>query len=481
MRLIIIGSGYVGLVSGACLAELGHAVLCVDSDAGKVARLRAGDIPIFEPKLAEMIARNVARRRLGFADGLPAFGAEVDAVFIAVGTPPLANGQGANVESVLAAAKDIAAKATRDVLVVIKSTVPVGTGDAVEQLIRRERPSLRAVVASNPEFLREGSAIDDFMEPDRIVLGTDDISARQTLTTLYDVLGQMGTPVMCMGRRAAELTKYAANAFLAIKIAYVNEIADLCEAVGAEIDQVAVAVGLDSRIGHQFLQAGPGYGGSCFPKDSAALLATAQDHAVGLRLVESAIAANDARKRAMGRRIVRAMGGTVAGRTVGILGLTFKPDTDDIRDAPAMALIASLQRIGLKVRVYDPQGMEGARRLLNDVTFADSAYHCAEGAECLVLATQWAEFGDLEAARLARLVKTRVLVDLRNGLDAAKFVAAGFVVHGIGRPQRSPAARPVPVLLRGRAPRATLPPPKRSLNGGGEAVTPALQENTLPR
>lgn len=480
MRLIIIGSGYVGLVSGACLAELGHAVLCVDNDAGKVARLRSGDIPIFEPKLAELISRNVGRQRLGFADCLPPFGAEVDAVFIAVGTPPLANGQGANVESVLAAAADIAGKATRDVMVVIKSTVPVGTGDAVERLIRRERPGLNVVVVSNPEFLREGSAIDDFMEPDRIVLGTDNVHARQTLITLYATLTEMGTPVTCMGRRAAELTKYAANAFLAIKIAYINEIADLCEVIGADIDQVALGIGLDARIGRAFLQAGPGYGGSCFPKDSAALLATALDHAVSLRLVESTIAANDARKRAMGRRIVRAMGGDVAGRTVAILGLTFKPDTDDIRDAPPMALIASLQRAGGKVRVYDPQGMAGARYLLKDVTFADSAYHCAEGAECLVLATQWAEFGDLEAARLARLVKTRLLVDLRNGLDAAKFVNAGFVVHGIGRPRRLPVGKPTAAMVHSRAARALLNA-KRSLNGSGPALALTPPDGVRPR
>lgn len=476
MRLIIIGSGYVGLVSGACFAELGHEVLCVDADADKVARLRAGNIPIFEPKLAETIARNVARQRLSFAERLPPFGPEVAAVFIAVGTPPLANGGGANLEAVFAATRDIAAKASGEALVVIKSTVPVGTGDAVERLLRQERPDLCAVVASNPEFLREGSAIDDFMQPDRIIFGTDNVGARQTLTTLYAALGHMGTPVMSMGRRAAELTKYAANAFLAIKIAFVNEIADLCEAIDADIDQVAVGMGLDARIGGAFLQAGPGFGGSCFPKDSAALLATAQDNAVSLRLVESTIAANDARKRAMGRRVAAAMGGNLAGRTVAILGLTFKPDTDDIRDAPPLALIASLQRAGAVVRAYDPQGMEGARRQLKGVVFAENAYQCAEGADCLVLATHWAEFGALDASRLSRLVRGRVLVDLRNGLDAAKFASVGFVVHGIGRVKRLPDPKPATVVLRNRTPRAVLNGAKRALNGSGRPLPPPLQD-----
>lgn len=464
MRIIIIGSGYVGLVSGACLAELGHEVLCVDTDLAKIARLKAGDIPIFEPKLAEMIRRNGERDRLRFADCLPAFGPEIDAVFIAVGTPPLANGGGANLEAVFGAARDIAAKAKQEVLVVIKSTVPAGTGDAVERLLRREQPALLAVVASNPEFLREGNAIADFMEPDRIVIGTDDVGARQTLSRLYTALADIGTPLLQVGRRAAELTKYAANAFLAIKIAFINEVADLCEAIDADIDQVARGVGLDGRIGQAFLEAGPGYGGSCFPKDSAALLATAQDHAVSLRLIESTIAANDARKRAMGRRVAAAMGGEVAGRVVGVLGLTFKPNTDDIRDAPALALISSLERAGARVRVYDPRGMDNARNLLPGVTFTTSPYHCAEGADCLVLATQWVDFSALDAARLARLMRAPLLVDLRNSADAARFAEAGFAVHGIGRRPRLPPARPVSMVLRRTAGRFA-PPSARPLNG----------------
>lgn len=469
MRIIIVGSGYVGLVSGACLAELGHEVVCVDTDVAKVARLRQGDIPIFEPKLSEMILRNGARRRLSFADRLPEFGPEIDAVFIAVGTPPQANGGSANLEAVFGAARDIAAKAREQVLVVIKSTVPAGTGDAVERLIRREAPELQVVVASNPEFLREGNAIADFMEPDRIVIGTDDAGARQTLIRLYAPLAAIGTPVLAMGRRGAELTKYAANAFLAIKIAFINEMADLCETIGADIDQVARGVGLDGRIGTAFLEAGPGYGGSCFPKDSTALLATAQDHGVSLRLVESTIAANDARKRAMGRRVAAAMGGDIAGKVVGILGLTFKPDTDDIRDAPALALIASLERAGARVRVYDPRGMDNARNLLPNANFAGSAYQCAEGADCLVLATHWSEFATLDAERLGRLMQRRLLVDLRNCADAGRFAAAGFAVHGIGRTPRHPAARPVAVRLR-RVTAQTPPPAPRPFNGAVPAA-----------
>ena len=463
MRIIIIGSGYVGLVSAACLADLGHEVLCVDNDTAKVARLQAGDIPIFEPDLAEMIARNVARGRMQFADALPAFGSEVAAVFLAVGTPPLPNG-GANLDAIFAAAEAVAAKARQGLVVVIKSTVPVGTGDAVERLIHRERPDLPAVVVSNPEFLREGSAISDFMEPDRIVVGTDHAAARRTLMDLYAPLIKLGTPVVHMRRRAAELTKYAANAFLAIKIAFANEMADLCEAIDADIDQVMRGVGLDSRIGPAFLQAGPGYGGSCFPKDSSALLATAQDHAVALRLVESAIAANDARKRALGERVRSAMGDRAEGRTVAILGLTFKPDTDDVRDAPAFALIESLQRAGSTIRVFDPKGMNSARRQLKGVTFSENAYECAEGAHCLVLATHWSEFATLDATRLSDLVATRLLVDLRNGLDAAKFSAAGFVVHGIGRSRRVPPTPPVSLKLRSRPYRPILSL-RPSLNG----------------
>lgn len=445
MRLIIIGSGYVGLVSGACFAELGNDVLCVDCDAAKIARLEAGDIPIFEPRLAGMITRNVAEGRLSFATRLPAFGPEIDAVFIAVGTPPQPNGQGADLSAVFAAADDIAAKALSSVVVVTKSTVPAGTGDAIERLIGEARPGLPVAVASNPEFLREGSAIADFMHPDRVVIGTENPGAQRVLKALYQPLADAGVPIVCTGRRGAEIIKYAANAFLATKIAFINEIADFCEAAGADIAEVAEGVGLDRRIGGAFLQAGPGYGGSCFPKDSAALLATAQDHGVTLRLVESTMAVNEARKRAMGRRIVRALGGDINGKTVAILGLTFKPNTDDMRDAPSLALIAFLQRAGANVRVYDPQGMRHARTMLNRVTFAETAYDCAAGADCIVVATEWSEFAALDPVRVAALVKSRLIVDLRNALDAPRYAQAGFTVQGIGRralttPPLAPAA-----------------------------------------
>ncbi|WP_297107607.1 UDP-glucose/GDP-mannose dehydrogenase family protein [uncultured Devosia sp.] len=437
MRLIIIGSGYVGLVSGACLAELGHHVLCVDNDPAKIEQLQAGQIPIYEPQLTETITRNVARGRLGFTSRLPALGREIHAVMAAVGTPPQANGS-ADLSAIFAVAQEIAEKATHPQMLIIKSTVPVGTGDRVQALLQRARPDMRFSVISNPEFLREGSAIEDFMAPDRIIVGAGDETARNTLRALYAPLEQLGTPVVCMGRREAELVKCAANAFLATKIAFINECADLCEAVGADVGEVAHGIGLDSRIGEAFLQAGPGYGGSCFPKDTSALLAIAQEHGVNLRLVETVIGANEARKRAMGRRVTRAAGGSLNGRVVGVLGLTFKPNTDDMRDSPSLALIETLQRAGAKVQVFDPQGMAGARFRLRTVRFTDDAYACAEGADCLVLSTHWPEFADLDPNRLAGQMRGKVIVDLRNFLKAQAFVEAGFSVHAVGRPAEHP-------------------------------------------
>mgnify|MGYP003143698614 CR=1 FL=1 len=437
MRLIIIGSGYVGLVSGACLAELGHHVLCVDTDASKVEQLQAGRIPIYEPQLSEMITRNVEQGRLGFTSQLPALGKEVHAVMIAVGTPPLANGS-ADLSAIFAVARQIATRAVHPQMVIIKSTVPVGTGDSVQALVRKARPEMHFSVISNPEFLREGSAIDDFMDPDRIVVGAGDETARNTLRALYAPLEQSGTPIVCMGRREAELVKCAANAFLATKIAFINEMADLCEAVGADVEQVAHGIGLDARIGAAFLQAGPGYGGSCFPKDTTALQAIAQEHGVNLRLVETVISSNEARKRAMSRRVAKAMHGELYGRVVAILGLTFKPNTDDLRDSPSLALIDALQRAGARVQVFDPQGMGGARTRLEGVRFADDPYLCAEGADCIVLATHWPEFLTLDAGRLGELVRHKVLVDLRNFLDPESFLEAGFAVHAIGRPPLHP-------------------------------------------
>lgn len=446
MRLIIIGSGYVGLVSGACLAELGHHVLCVDNDAGKVERLQAGDIPIFEPKLSDMITRNVARGRLGFTSRLPPLGKEVDIVMVAVGTPPSATGS-ADLSAIFAVAQEIAIKSIHPPVVAIKSTVPVGTGDRVQELMNQLRPDLSFAVVSNPEFLREGAAIDDFLEPDRIVIGAQDSIARDKVRALYEPLSQIGTPVLCVARREAELVKCAANAFLAAKITFINEIADLCEAVEADVDRVAQGIGLDRRIGEAFLKAGPGYGGSCFPKDTTALLATAQEYGVNLRLVENTIASNESRKRAIGKRVTKAMGGDIGGRTVAVLGLTFKPDTDDMRDAPPLAVIQSLQRSGARIKVYDPQGMIRARGHLQAVTYSESAYQCAEGADCIILATHWQEFTLLDPDLLARVVRSKVLVDLRNFLDAQRFVDAGFVVHGIGRPSQHPAA-PIAVVVR---------------------------------
>jgi UDPglucose 6-dehydrogenase len=464
MRLIIIGTGYVGLVTGVCLAQLGHQVLCVDNDTAKINRLKRGELPIFEKGLAPLVINNCKLQRLEFANNLPSFGSEVDAVFIAVGTPPLPGGQGANLASVFAAARAIGEQARGQVLVVIKSTVPVGTGDAVERMMLEDCPTLKLAVASNPEFLREGNAIEDFMNPDRIVVGTQDEWADSRLRDLYAPLRAAGAPVIGMSRRAAELTKYAANAFLAAKIAFINEVADLCEAVDADIDQVALGIGLDNRIGSAFLQAGPGYGGSCFPKDTEALLATAQEHAVSLRMVETTIAVNDSRKRSMGSRIVRAMGGSPAGKSVGLLGLTFKPDTDDIRDAPCFPLIASLQRAGINVRVFDPKGMPNARRVLDGVDFARDPYGCVEDADCLVLATHWSEFKELNPVRLARMMRVPRAVDLRNCLDTEGFIQAGFTVHSIGKRRRQPASKPVAVLIRNRADRKA-PMRAQQLNG----------------
>ena len=472
MRLIIIGSGYVGLVSGACLAELGHHVLCVDNDESKVDQLKAGQIPIYEPQLSEMITRNVARGRLGFTSRLPALGKEMHAVMIAVGTPPQVNGS-ADLSAIFAVAQEIAAKAVHPQMVIIKSTVPVGTGDSVQALMHKARPEMHFSVISNPEFLREGSAIDDFMAPDRIVVGAGDETARNTLRALYAPLEQSGAQVVCMGRREAELVKCAANAFLATKIAFINEMADLCEAVGADVEEVAHGIGLDERIGAAFLQAGPGYGGSCFPKDTTALQAIAQEHGVNLRLVETVIASNEARKRAMGRRVAKALHGDLSGRVVAVLGLTFKPNTDDMRDSPSLALIDALQRAGATVQVFDPQGMNRARMHLNDVTFTDNPYLCAEGADCMVLATHWPEFSALDAERLGRLVRNKVLVDLRNFLDPQAFLKAGFAVHAIGRPPQQPRRHSV-VAVHQQSARN----PSRGgyMNGAAQRPSPALQD-----
>jgi len=439
MKLLVVGAGYVGLVSGACFAELGNDVVCIDRDGAKIEGLQAGKVPIYEPGLDDMISRNVAAGRLRFATQIAGLGGgDVDVVFIAVGTPPRASDQGADLSSVFAVAGELATRARGRLVVVTKSTVPVGTGDAVEKVMRSTAPNLELSVVSNPEFLREGEAIIDFMAPDRIVVGVEDDFGRQILERLYAPLRERGAALLFMGRRGAELVKYAANAFLVTKISFINEIADLCEAVDADIEEVAQGVGLDRRIGGAFLRAGPGYGGSCFPKDCAALLTTAQEQAVDLRIVESAINANRARKRVMARRVINAMGGNVRGASIAVLGLTFKAETDDMRDAPSIAIVETLRLAGAAIRVYDPQGMPQARQILGDVTFCQSALSCCEGADCIVLATEWREFLSLDLDAVARMARGRIFIDLRNLLDADRLLAAGFTVHGIGRRSRGP-------------------------------------------
>jgi UDPglucose 6-dehydrogenase len=439
MKLLVVGSGYVGLVSGACFAELGNHVTCIDRDAAKIESLRAGVVPIYEPGLRDMIARNVAGGRLRFETEVAPFDGAVDAVFIAVGTPPRANEQGADLTSVFAVASDMAARASERLVIVTKSTVPVGTGDAIEKIVRAAAPDLRLSVVSNPEFLREGEAIGDFMAPDRVIVGAEDALGRETLERLYAPLRERGANLLFMRRRAAELVKYASNAFLAAKIAFINEIADLCEVVDADIDEVAQGVGLDRRIGAAFLKAGPGYGGSCFPKDCAALVTTAQDHAVDLRMVESAITANQMRKRLMARRVINAMGGAVQGATIAVLGLTFKADTDDMRDAPSITIIESLRLAGAAIKVYDPQGMDTARGVLGEVEYCESAMGCCTGADCIVLTTEWKEFLSLDFEAVAKVARGRLFLDLRNLLDTERLLAAGFTTHNVGRPSRAPA------------------------------------------
>ncbi|MDB5442256.1 MAG: UDP-glucose 6-dehydrogenase [Phenylobacterium sp.] len=448
LRIIVIGSGYVGLVSGACLAEIGHRVTCVDTDAARIAGLRAGRSPIFELGLEAMIARNVAAGRLSF-DGWPAELAEADAALIAVGTPPRADDGQADLSAVLDAARMLAPQLGAQAVVVIKSTVPPGTGDTVEQLLASCRPDLDPVVISNPEFLREGSAIADFLAPDRIVVGCDTASGRAVMAELYQPLTAKGAPLLFMDRRTAELTKYAANAFLATKISFINEMADLCEALGADVTQVARGMGMDRRIGTGFLEAGPGYGGSCFPKDTSALLATARAHSARLRVVEGASVSNALRQAGLIGRVQSALGGDAAGKTVAVLGLTFKPGTDDMRDAPSVRLIDALQAAGAAVRVYDPKGMDQARGRLIGVDFTEDPYACAGGAHAIVLMTHWTEFQDLDLDRLAGVVRQQVFIDLRNALDADAVVRAGFTLHGVGRPPRGPvdaaSDRPQPV------------------------------------
>ncbi len=433
MKIVMIGSGYVGLVSGVCFADFGHTVTCVDKDEAKIAALVEGRIPIYEPGLEDLVAKNVRDGRLTFTTDVAGPVGEADAVFIAVGTPSRRGDGHADLTYVHAAAREIAPRLTGFTVVVTKSTVPVGTGDEVERILRETAPETDVAVVSNPEFLREGAAISDFKRPDRIVVGLEDERARAVMTEVYRPLYLNAAPLLFTDRRTAELIKYAANAFLAMKITFINEIADLCEKVGADVQQVARGIGSDGRIGSKFLHAGPGYGGSCFPKDTLALVKTAQDYDSPMRLIETTVAVNDARKRAMARKIVRACGGDVHGKTVAILGLTFKPNTDDMRDAPSLTIIQALQDAGAHVRAYDPEGMEAARGLLPGVDFCASPYEAARGASAVAIVTEWDQFRALDFTRLKALVAEPVLVDLRNIYRPEEVTRHGFTHAGIGR------------------------------------------------
>jgi UDPglucose 6-dehydrogenase len=434
MRIVMIGTGYVGLVSGACFADFGHQVTCVDKDAGKIAALQSGKIPIYEPGLDQLVSNNVAAGRLDFSLDLKDAVAQAEAVFIAVGTPSRRGDGHADLSYVHAAAREIAENLQDFTVIITKSTVPVGTGDDVERIISETNPQADVVVASNPEFLREGAAIRDFKHPDRIVVGTENERARKVIAEIYRPLYLNQAPIMYTGRRTAELIKYAANAFLATKITFINEIADLAERTGADVQEVARGIGLDNRIGSKFLHAGPGFGGSCFPKDTRALVKTAEDHAAPLRIVEAVLAVNDARKRAMARKVAAVFGGNLRNRTIGVLGLAFKPNTDDMREAPSIPLITALQDLGAKVQAYDPVSMEQAKLELPNVTYCDSPYSCAAKADALVIVTEWEQFRALDMGRLKKEMAQPVIVDLRNVYRPDEMVKYGFTYESVGRP-----------------------------------------------
>jgi UDPglucose 6-dehydrogenase len=434
MRVAMIGTGYVGLVSGACFADFGHHVTCIDKDKDKIAALERGIMPIYEPGLAELVADNFGAGRLTFSVELAEPVRHADAIFIAVGTPSRRGDGHADLTYVYTAAREIAAELDGFTVIITKSTVPVGAGDEVERIIRKVRPDADFAVVSNPEFLREGAAIRDFKLPDRIVVGTDDPRAREVMAALYRPLYLNAAPILHTGRRTAELIKYAANAFLATKVTFINEIAELCEKIGADVQEVARGIGLDNRIGTKFLHAGPGFGGSCFPKDAQALIKTAQDHAAPLRIVEAVLAVNDVRKRAMARKVAAALGGNLRDRTIALLGLTFKPNTDDMREAPSIALVTALRDMGAKVRAYDPAGMEQAKLVLDGVVYCDGPYACAEGADALVIVTEWEQFRALDLDRLKEVMANPVLIDLRNIYLPDEMAKRGFVYDSIGRP-----------------------------------------------
>jgi len=434
MKVAMIGTGYVGLVSGACFADFGHTVTCIDKDAGKIDRLKAGGIPIYEPGLDVLVAQNVKAGRLFFDTDATKAVREADAVFIAVGTPSRRGDGHADLSYVYAAAEEVAGLVQGFTVIVTKSTVPVGTGDEIEAIVKRVRPDADVAVVSNPEFLREGAAIEDFKRPDRVVVGTDDERARAVMRELYRPLYLNETPIQFTGRRTSELIKYAGNAFLAMKITFINEIADLCEAVGADVQQVARGIGLDGRIGSKFLNAGPGYGGSCFPKDTLALVRTARDAGSPVELIETTVRVNDARKKAMARKVIKAVNGEdLSGKTIGVLGLTFKPNTDDMRDAPSLDIVPALQAAGARVQAFDPEGHE-ATHMLQDVDFKTDPYAVAEGADALVIITEWDQFRALDLDRIKLLMNRPVLVDLRNIYKPDDMKARGFAYTSVGRP-----------------------------------------------
>ena len=433
MRVTMMGTGYVGLVSGACFADFGHTVCCVDKDVSKIERLERGDIPIFEPGLEDLVARNVREGRLTFTTDATEAVRSSDAVFIAVGTPSRRGDGHADLSFVYAVAEEVAKVMDGFTVIVTKSTVPVGTGDEIEKIIRRVRPEADFAVVSNPEFLREGAAINDFKRPDRVVVGLEDERARPVMTAIYRPLFLNETPMLFVGRRTSELTKYAANAFLALKITYINEMADLCEALGADVQQVARGIGLDKRIGSKFLHAGPGYGGSCFPKDTLALVRTAVDAGSPVTLVETTVKVNDARKKAMAGKVSKALGGDLNGKTIGILGLTFKPNTDDMRDAPSLDIVPALQAMGAKIQAFDPEGTSEARQLLRDVDFKAGPYDAVQDADAMVILTEWDQFRALDLDRVKLLMRETVVVALRNIYQPSELLSRGFIYESIGR------------------------------------------------
>ena len=444
MRIAMIGAGYVGLVSGACIADFGHQVTCVDKDSKKISALNAGEVPIYEPGLEDIIRSNVRQGRLSFTTALSDALNGAQAVFIAVGTPSRRGDGHADLSYVYEVSREIAAALTGFTVVVTKSTVPVGTGDEVERIIRELRRDLDVAVVSNPEFLREGAAIHDFKHPDRIVIGTHDERAKKILAEVYRPLCLNQAPILYTGRRTAELIKYAANAFLATKITFINEIADLCERVGADVQEVARGIGLDNRIGSKFLHPGPGFGGSCFPKDVRALIKTARDYDVSMRILEAVETVNDTRKRAMARKVSSAFAGVLRGKQVAVLGLTFKPNTDDMREAPSIPLITALHDMGATVRVYDPMGMEQAKQILTQVTYCEGPYDCVEDADAAVIVTEWEQFRALDLERVKDLMACPVIVDLRNIYSAEDMKKAGFAYACVGR---APNFQPVDVYV----------------------------------